>query len=132
MPMDEAVAASYGLVPRGPAHGLVDTFGRSHTYLRISITERCNLRCRYCMPSEGVELLPRESVLTFEEIERLARLFVRMGVRKIRLTGGEPLVRRGIEELVARLGGLKADGLERLAMTSNALLLREHLQAFRA
>jgi cyclic pyranopterin phosphate synthase len=129
--MDAATAASYGLVPQGPAraHGLVDTFGRSHTYLRISVTERCNLRCRYCMPEEGVPLLSRDHLLTFEEIERLAALFVRLGVRKIRLTGGEPLVRRGIDELAARIGALKAHGLQRLAMTSNALLLEEHLPA---
>src|SRR5205807_6005200 len=81
---------------------------------------------------EGVPLLPRDHVLSFEEIERLAALFVRLGVRKIRLTGGEPLVRRDIDVLVARLGALKALGLRRLAMSSNALLLRQHLAAFRA
>jgi cyclic pyranopterin phosphate synthase len=127
-------AESLGLSARGDARaqGLFDRFGRSHTYLRISVIERCNLRCRYCMPEEGVALLPKGDLLTFEEIERLAALFVRLGVRKIRVTGGEPLVRRGIDDLVARLGRLKAQGLQRLAMTSNALLLREHLLPLRA
>ena len=127
-------AASLGLVARtdARAQGLFDRFGRSHTYLRISVIEKCNLRCRYCMPEEGVALLPKGDLLTFEEIERLAALFVRLGVRKIRVTGGEPLVRRGVDDLVARLGRLKAYGLQRLAMTSNALLLRQHLDALRA
>lgn len=127
-------ADSLGLSLRGDARaqGLFDRFGRSHTYLRISVIEKCNLRCRYCMPEEGVPLLPKGDLLSFEEIERLAALFVRLGARKIRITGGEPLVRRDIEDLVARLGRLKAMGLRRLAMTSNALLLRQHLAAFRA
>jgi len=127
-------AASLGLTARADARaeGLFDRFGRSHTYLRISVIEKCNLRCRYCMPEEGVPLLPKDDLLSFEEIERLAVLFVRLGVRKIRLTGGEPLVRRGIDDLVARIGRLKAHGLQRLAMTSNALLLRQHLSALRA
>jgi molybdenum cofactor biosynthesis protein A len=106
---------------------LVDTFGRAHTYLRIALTERCNLRCVYCMPEEGVPQRPREELLTLEEIHELARLFVRLGVRKIRLTGGEPLVRRGVEELVARLRAMPE--LETLAMTTNGLLLAEKLPA---
>jgi GTP 3',8-cyclase len=127
-------AASLGLVASADARaqGLFDRFGRAHTYLRISVIEKCNLRCRYCMPEEGVPLLPKDDLLSFEEIERLAALFVRLGVRKIRVTGGEPLVRRGVDDLVARLGRLKAHGLRRLAMTSNALLLRQHLDALRA
>jgi GTP 3',8-cyclase len=134
LPMDAETAAAYGLVPRADARaqGLFDRFGRRHTYLRISVTERCNLRCRYCMPEEGVQLLAKDHLLSFEEIERLATLFVRLGVRKIRLTGGEPLVRREIDDLVARIGRLKARGLEQLAMTSNALLLREHIPHFLA
>src|SRR5437868_6931622 len=117
--MDEETAAFYGLRVTGPARaqGLLDRFGRSHTYLRISVTERCNLRCRYCMPEEGVTLLPKDHLLSYEEIERLAALFVRLGVRKIRLTGGEPLVRRDIDDLVARIGRLKDHGLRELAMT---------------
>ena len=124
---------SVGLAEQGDARaqGLFDRYGRSHTYLRISVIEKCNLRCRYCMPEEGVPLLPKNDLLSFEEIERLAALFVKLGVRKIRVTGGEPLVRRGIDELVGRLGKLKAAGLQRLAMTSNALLLRQHLRPLR-
>src|SRR5438105_6244069 len=131
VPMDAETAAAYGLTLRGDARaqGLFDRFGRAHTYLRISVTQRCNLRCRYCMPEDGVQLLPKDHLLSFEELERLAALFVRLGVRKIRLTGGEPLVRRDIDDLIARIGALKAHGLERLMMTSNALLLREHMPA---
>lgn len=104
----------------------VDTFGRVHTYLRISLTERCNLRCTYCMPAEGVELSPKGHILTFEEIERLARLFVRGGVDKIRLTGGEPLVRKDVEILIDRLGSIP--GLRTLAITTNGLLLPKKLR----
>lgn len=107
---------------------LIDSFGRLHTYLRISVTDRCNLRCRYCMPSEGLQWKKREELLSFEEIERLAAIFVGMGVTKIRLTGGEPMLRRDFPDLVAKLAGLKASGLNTtglkdLAMTTNATLL---------
>lgn len=108
---------------------LVDNFGRAHTYLRISVTDRCNLRCRYCMPSEGVELFERREVLTFDEIERLSGIFVRLGVKKIRITGGEPLVRRDIENLCKRLSSLP--GLETLALTTNGVLLEEKALALR-
>ena len=152
-PMDAATAARYGLHERGPAQarGLIDRFGRRHTYLRISVTERCNLRCAYCMPEEGVALLPKGTLLTFEEIERMAALFVRLGVRKVRLTGGEPLVRRDIDQLVARVGALKRAlpepvgavagsalddtgkaRLERLMMSTNGLRLQPLLAGFRS
>lgn len=104
---------------------LTDTFGRRHTYLRISLTERCNLRCQYCMPAEGVVLSPRSHILTFEEIERLARLFVSLGIDKIRLTGGEPLVRKHAEELAVRIGAI--EGLRTLSITTNGLLLEQKL-----
>src|SRR5512142_3182501 len=88
----------------------LDTLGRPLRDLRISVTDRCNLRCVYCMPREvfgrDYRFLPRRELLTFEEIERVARMFVAGGVRKIRLTGGEPLLRRDVEELVARLARL--------------------------
>lgn len=113
-----------------PIDPLTDTYGRRHTYLRISLTERCNLRCQYCMPEEGVPLSPRDRLLTFEEIERLAGLFVSLGVDKIRLTGGEPLVRNGVEALAARLGRLP--GLRTLALTTNGLLLPKKLPALQA
>lgn len=97
-----------------------DSFGRQHTYLRISVTERCDLRCRYCMPAEGVPLTPRDQVLSFEEIVRLARIFVKGGISKIRLTGGEPLVRKDLDNLVAMISEI--DGLQQLAMTTNGML----------
>lgn len=109
---------------------LTDRFGRHHSYLRISVTERCNLRCHYCMPAEGVELNPRSHILTFEEIERVARLFGRNGVRRIRLTGGEPLVRKDVEILVRALS--RIDGIEGLAMTTNGMLLERKLDSLRS
>ncbi|KAF7337485.1 Elp3 domain-containing protein [Mycena sanguinolenta] len=106
---------------------LVDNFHRRHDYLRISLTERCNLRCFYCMPSEGVELSPSENILTNEEILRLASLFVKSGVTKIRLTGGEPTVRKGISEIIAGLNKFRPYGLDSIAMTSNGLSLHRRL-----
>lgn len=106
---------------------LKDSFARPHTYLRISLTERCNLRCQYCMPSEGVTLPPADSLLTTHEILRLATLFTRRGVNKIRLTGGEPLVRRDIIPLTQSLAALP--GLDSLAMTTNGLALKRKLPA---
>ena len=106
-----------------------DTFGRQHTYLRISVTERCDLRCRYCMPAEGVALTPRDQVLSFEEIVRLARIFVAGGITKIRLTGGEPLVRKDLDKLVTMIAEI--DGLEHLAMTTNGMLLDRKAEVLR-
>jgi cyclic pyranopterin phosphate synthase len=105
---------------------LVDPFGRVIRDLRISVTDRCNFRCTYCMPEEGLAWLPRSEVLTFEEIERIARLMVeRYGVESIRLTGGEPTVRAQLPLLVARLAALRtAAGPIDLAMTTNAATLR--------
>ena len=98
-----------------PQKALVDQFGRTITYVRISVTDRCDFRCVYCM-SEDMEFLPRQQVLSLEEIGRIARIFRELGVEKIRLTGGEPLVRKGIVKLVEDIGGL---GLDDLAMTTN-------------
>ncbi|GBG83060.1 hypothetical protein CBR_g36677 [Chara braunii] len=105
---------------------LVDSYGRKHTYLRISLTEKCNLRCKYCMPEEGVELTPSPELLTTEEIVRLASIFVDAGVNKIRLTGGEPTIRKDLEEICAQLTGL--DGLKTLAMTTNGVALSRRLE----
>ncbi|KAF8899088.1 hypothetical protein BD779DRAFT_1607670 [Infundibulicybe gibba] len=116
------------LTPVSPS--LVDSFHRRHDYLRISLTERCNLRCFYCMPSEGIELSPDGKLLTNEEILRLATLFVKSGVTKIRLTGGEPTVRKGILEIIASLNELRKYGLESIAMTSNGLALHRRLPQF--
>jgi cyclic pyranopterin phosphate synthase len=113
------------------APALPDAFGRPLRDLRISVTDRCNFRCPYCMPAEvfgeRYQFLPRPEVLTFEEIERLARLFVSLGARKIRLTGGEPLVRHDLPLLVSRLAAIP--GVEDLALTTNGFLLAEHAQA---
>lgn len=102
---------------------LTDSHHRFHNYLRISITERCNLRCTYCMPSEGIDLTPNQKLLSSEEILRIARLFVSQGVTKIRLTGGEPTVRKDCVELVEELGKLRSMGLKEIAMTSNGIAL---------
>jgi cyclic pyranopterin phosphate synthase len=107
--------------PRPAADGpLVDRFGRVHTYLRVSVTDRCNYRCTYCMPEEGLDWKPRETLLSFEEITRVVAAFTRLGIRRVRLTGGEPLVRKGLHHLVRMLGQL---GLDDLAMTTNGHLL---------
>ncbi|KAK6353162.1 hypothetical protein TWF696_005150 [Orbilia brochopaga] len=106
---------------------LTDSFNREHNYLRISVTERCNLRCLYCMPEEGIDLSPPSHLLTTEEIIHLAKLFVSQGVTKIRLTGGEPTVRKDIVDLIIELGKLKSMGLRELAMTSNGISLARKL-----
>jgi cyclic pyranopterin phosphate synthase len=108
---------------------LVDGFGRVADDLRISVTDRCNFRCTYCMPAEGLEWLPRSEVLTFEEISRLVGIFVGLGVRTVRLTGGEPLLRRGLDELVAQL---TATGVTDLSMTTNGFLLAAKAKALAA
>lgn len=102
---------------------LVDLQSRTVKYLRVSVTDRCNYRCSYCMPAMGVDVVPRADLLTFGEIEHLVRLFVGLGIRKVRITGGEPLVRRDIVELVSRLA--QVPGVEDLAMTTNGHLLPE-------
>lgn len=101
---------------------LVDSFGRRITYVRMSVTDRCDLRCRYCMP-ESMRFLPRSDILTLEEIVQLADVLIGRGVTRIRLTGGEPLVRRGIEDLVGRLGERIGLGLDELTMTTNGTRL---------
>jgi cyclic pyranopterin phosphate synthase len=99
---------------------LIDGFGRTATDLRISVTDRCNFRCTYCMPAEGMNWLQRSDILTFEEIDHLAGIFMDLGVRTIRLTGGEPLARRDLERLVAMLAAREPDDL---AMTTNGTML---------
>ena len=104
---------------------MLDQFGREISYLRISVTDRCNLRCRYCMPAEGVEWVPHGAVLSYEQIIRIVRAASRLGVEKVRLTGGEPLVRRGLAELA---GALKAiEGIRSVTLTTNGLLLADQL-----
>jgi GTP 3',8-cyclase len=108
---------------------LIDRFGRTATDLRISVTDRCNFRCTYCMPAEGMNWLPRAEILTFEEIDRLAGIFISLGVRTIRLTGGEPLARRDLHTLVAMLAARNPDDL---AMTTNGTMLAAHARALAA
>ncbi len=110
-------------------NGLVDRFGRTHEYLRISVTDRCNLRCRYCMPAEETELASKRDILSFDEIVELAALFAELGIRKIRITGGEPLVRRGIECLCEQLAAVR--GIQSLGITTNGVLLSEKALALK-
>jgi GTP 3',8-cyclase len=102
---------------------LIDSFGRVHTNLRISVTDRCNIRCFYCMPAENVRFMPRSEILTFEEIETFVRVVARLGINKLRLTGGEPLVRHGLPTLVEKLASVR--GIEDIALTTNGILLAE-------
>ena len=108
---------------------LTDTFSRQHDYLRISITERCNLRCLYCMPEEGVPLSPPTHLLTTPEITYLSSLFVSQGVTKIRLTGGEPTIRRDILPLMHNIGELRRNGLKELCLTTNGIALHRKLDS---
>ena len=104
-----------------------DNHGRAHNYLRISITEHCNLRCTYCMPAEGIALTPRAHLMTAEEIVTIAQTFVKLGVTKIRLTGGEPLVRKDAKNIIEQLGKL---GVE-LTLTTNGILVHEFIDTFK-
>jgi cyclic pyranopterin phosphate synthase len=118
------------LQPRSPAAPLADLFGRPLRSLRISVTDRCNMRCRYCMPEREYVWLPRESILTFEEIDRLVGIFTGLGVSKLRLTGGEPLLRQDLHLLVGRLR--RHSTLRDVALTTNGILLGRHASALRA
>jgi cyclic pyranopterin phosphate synthase len=109
---------------------LIDRHGRRHSYLRMSITDRCNLRCTYCMPPQGIDWTPRAEILTADEIVRLGTIFVGMGITKIRLTGGEPLSRRDVGQIAERLGALP--GLKTLAMTTNGISLAKRAEALRS
>jgi GTP 3',8-cyclase len=115
------------IAPSGAERPLIDRYGRQVSYLRISVTDRCDFRCVYCM-SEHMEFLPKSEVLSFEEIDQIALAFIARGTRKIRLTGGEPLVRRDIMELVARLGSYIGSGLDELTLTTNGSQLRRYAQ----
>lgn len=109
------------------AKNITDQFGRVHNYLRISLTERCNLRCFYCMPEEGIELSEKANVLTHEEIIVLAKEFVALGVNKIRLTGGEPLIKKNIEKIIRELTALPIS----LGITTNGILLDKYIDLFK-
>ncbi|MGE5620464.1 MAG: GTP 3',8-cyclase MoaA [Sphingomonadaceae bacterium] len=114
----------------GPEPNLRDGFRRAINYMRISVTDRCNLRCVYCMPPEGVPWIPHSDILTFEEIERIVRATATAGMRKIRITGGEPLVRRDLVDLIARLAAIP--GIEDISMTTNAMLVSQFAEALAA
>ena len=107
---------------------LIDPFGRTITYLRVSVTDRCDLRCVYCM-SEDMTFLPKADVLSLEELERLCTAFIRLGTRKLRITGGEPLVRRNVISLFDRLGAQLGQGLDELTLTTNGTQLSKHADA---
>ncbi|MBR1989065.1 MAG: radical SAM protein, partial [Firmicutes bacterium] len=106
---------------------MLDKQGRNIDYIRISVTDRCNLRCRYCMPEEGVQQVAHDEILTFDEILHLARIFAMAGIRHIKITGGEPLVRKNVTALIKDLK--KIPGIETVTMTTNGLLLEENLPA---
>jgi cyclic pyranopterin phosphate synthase len=102
---------------------MYDRFNRQINYLRISVTDRCNLRCRYCMPEEGIHLLSHKDILTFDEIADFTKTAVKNGINKVRITGGEPLVRKGIASLVEMIAGI--EGINDLSMTTNGVLLKD-------
>ena len=106
---------------------LTDDFGRKHNYLRISLLEKCNLRCTYCMPADGIALSPKASLMTADEILALAQIFVENGVDKIRLTGGEPLLRKDFPEIISKLSTLKTS----LSITTNGILIDRHIDALK-
>ncbi len=106
---------------------LIDSFGRVHGALRLSVTDRCNLRCRYCMPAEGMAWIPNRDLATDDELLRVASILVGLGVREIRVTGGEPLVRPGVVEIVRRLRALR--GVREISMTTNGVLLADRVDA---
>jgi cyclic pyranopterin phosphate synthase len=119
---------SAATVSSATPQGLIDGFGRSVTYLRVSVTDRCDLRCTYCM-AEHMSFLPKAEVLSLEELDRLASAFIGLGVRKLRLTGGEPLVRKGIMGLVERLSRhLRSGALDELTLTTNGTQLAAHAE----
>ena len=112
--------------PRDQVEPLVDRLGRVHTALRLSVTDRCNIRCFYCMPTEDVKFKPRRELLTFEELERMVQVAASLGITKVRLTGGEPLVRTGLARLVGKI--VAVPGITEVALTTNGLLLAEQAE----
>lgn len=109
---------------------MIDAQGRTIDYVRISVTDRCNLRCVYCMPEKGIPMATHEDLLSFEEIERLCRILAEAGIRKVKLTGGEPLVRKDFVELVRKIKAI--DGIEKVTLTTNGVLLEENMDELAA
>ena len=127
---------SHQQVPKGavsePVKNLIDPFGRAVTYLRVSLTDRCDLRCTYCMP-QRMKFLPRKDLLSLEELERVIQSFIASGVRKVRLTGGEPLIRRDALSLIEKLGEeIKSGRLDELTLTTNATQLKRYATALKS
>lgn len=120
-----------GLAPSPSRDSMIDSFGRRITYVRLSVTDRCDLRCRYCM-AERMQFLPKRDILTLEEMAQLADIFIARGVRRIRLTGGEPLVRRNVMSLVESLGSRIGQGLDELTLTTNGTQLARYAQGLAA
>lgn len=112
---------------RKGGYGLKDKYNREIDYIRISITDRCNLRCVYCMPNEGVDFVPHENILTYEEIIRLCQSFAKLGIRKVKLTGGEPLVRKDLAYLIQSIKEI--EGIEKVTVTTNGILLAEQMDS---
>ena len=108
---------------------LIDRYGRRIDYLRVSVTDRCNLRCEYCMPAEGTDVFEKGDVLGYEELERVLRVAARLGISRFRFTGGEPLIRRELPQFIARVR--KLPGVESLAISTNGLLLAQQAEALR-
>ena len=127
LPLMVLLFSQRDIQPTGLARPLIDRYGRQISYLRVSVTDRCDFRCVYCM-SEHMEFLPKSEVLSFEEIDAIASAFIARGTRRIRLTGGEPLVRRDIMELVQQLGGYLGNGLDELTLTTNGSQLRRYAE----
>ena len=109
---------------------LYDNHGRPINYLRLAVTDRCNLRCFYCMPEEGIDYLPRKELLTYEEMERVVCLMAGLGINKVRITGGEPFLRKGMMEFLERL--LQIEGLEKLNITTNGTLTANFMPHLKA
>jgi cyclic pyranopterin phosphate synthase len=103
---------------------LIDSFGRQITYLRISVTDRCNLRCVYCMPTEGIAWQPHESIMPYEDIAKFVQIAAEAGIREVRITGGEPFVRKNIEDLVGQISMIQ--GIKDVSLTTNGVLLKKH------
>lgn len=127
---DEAKSMTKTDATTDQSRQLVDSFGRVHNNLRISVTDRCNIRCFYCMPADNVQFMSRSKLLSFEEIERIVKIGVSLGITKLRLTGGEPLVRKDLHVLVSRLAVI--DGIEDIGLTTNGVLLAEQAAELRS
>ena len=106
-----------------------DQFERNINYMRVSVTDRCNLRCVYCMPKDGVQQISHDEILTFDEIARVCRIGAELGISRIKLTGGEPLVRKGIEDLAEMI--CRIPGIEQVTLTTNGILLKDKLPALK-